>query len=85
MLRMCGTDVKEGPAVPYRDPNNYVQYSGMLIEELKYLEPNGAIWAYQFHNIADRDGHYRKTGSEIWEQTSGKIDGFICTVGTGGT
>lgn len=85
MLRMCRADVREVPAVPYRDPNNYVKYSGRLAEELGRTEPNGAIWANQFDNTANRDGHYRTTGPEIWEQTDGKIDGFICAIGTGGT
>ena len=85
MLRMCRADVREVPAVPYRDPNNYVKYSGRLAEELGRTEPNGAIWANQFDNTANRDGHYRTTGPEIWEQTGGKVDGFICAIGTGGT
>ena len=85
MLRMCGADVREVPAVPYRDPNNYVKYSGRLAEELNETEPNGAIWANQFDNTANRDGHYRTTGPEIWEQTGGNVDGFVCAVGTGGT
>lgn len=85
MLRMCRADVREVPAVPYRDPNNYVKYSGRLAEELDRTEPNGAIWANQFDNTANRDGHYRTTGPEIWEQTDGKVDGFICAIGTGGT
>ena len=85
MLRLCGADLREVPAVPYRDPNNYVRYSGRLAEELAKTEPNGAIWARQFDNTANRNGHYRTTGPEIWEQTNGKVDGFICAVGTGGT
>ena len=85
MLRMCRADVREVPAVPYRDPNNYVKYSGRLAEELNESEPNGAIWANQFDNTANRDGHFRTTGPEIWEQTDGKVDGFICAIGTGGT
>ena len=85
MLRLCGADLREVPAVPYRDPNNYVRYSGRLAEELSKTEPNGAIWARQFDNTANRNGHYRTTGPEIWEQTNGKVDGFICAVGTGGT
>ncbi len=85
MLRLCGADLREVPALPYRDPNNYVHYSGRLAEELAKTEPNGAIWAQQFDNTANRDGHYRTTGPEIWEQTDGKVDGFICAVGTGGT
>ncbi|MBM3566507.1 MAG: cysteine synthase A [Alphaproteobacteria bacterium] len=85
MLRLCGADLREVPAVPYKDPNNYVHVSGRLAEEMARREPNGAIWANQFDNVANRDGHYRTTGPEIWEQTNGKIDGFICSVGTGGT
>ena len=85
MLRMCGAEVREVPAVPYRDPNNYVKLSGRLAEELNESEPNGAIWANQFDNVANRDGHFRTTGPEIWEQTDGTVDGFICAVGTGGT
>ena len=85
MLRLCGAELREVPAAPYRDPNNYVHYSGRLAEELAQTEPNGAIWARQFDNTANRDGHYRTTGPEIWEQTEGKIDAFICAVGTGGT
>ena len=85
MLRLCGADLREVPALPYRDPNNYVHYSGRLAEELAKTEPNGAIWAQQFDNTANRDGHYRTTGPEIWKQTDGKVDGFICAVGTGGT
>jgi cysteine synthase A len=71
--------------VPYKDPNNYVRYSGRLAEEIAASEPNGAIWANQFDNVANRKGHYETTGPEIWEQTDGKVDGFICSVGSGGT
>jgi cysteine synthase A len=85
MLRLCGADLREVPALPYRDPNNYIRYSGRLAEELAATEPNGAIWANQFDNIANRQGHYETTGPEIWTQTDGKIDGFICAVGSGGT
>jgi cysteine synthase len=85
MLRLCGADLREVPAVPYKNPENYVHLSGRLAEELAASEPNGAIWANQFDNVANRDGHYRTTGPEIWEQTGGKIDGFVCSVGTGGT
>ena len=85
MLRLCGADLREVPAAPYSDPNNYVHFSGRLAEELAKSEPNGAIWARQFDNTANRDGHYRTTGPEIWEQTEGKVDAFICAVGTGGT
>ena len=85
MLRLCGADLRLVPAVPYANPGNYVRYSGKLAEELAATEPNGAIWANQFDNTANRDGHYRTTGPEIWEQTDGKVDGFTCSVGTGGT
>jgi len=85
MLRLCGADLREVPAVPYRDENNYVKVSGRLAEELAKSEPNGAIWANQFDNTANRQGHYETTGPEIYEQTNGKVDAFICSVGTGGT
>lgn len=85
MLRLCGADLRLVPAVPYRDPNNYVRYSGRLAEELAAREPNGAVWANQFDNIANRDAHFETTGPEIWEQTEGKVDGFTCAVGSGGT
>jgi len=85
MLLLCGADLRLVPAVPYKDPNNYVRYSGRLAEEMAKTEPNGAIWANQFDNTANRDGHYQTTGPEIWEQTGGRIDAFTCAVGTGGT
>ena len=85
MLRLCGARLILVPAAPYSDPGNYVRYSGRLAEEMAEVEAHGAIWANQFDNIANRDGHYRTTGPEIWEQTGGKIDGFTCAVGTGGT
>ena len=85
MLRLCGADLREVPAVPYRDENNYVKVSGRLAEELAKSEPNGAIWANQFDNTANRQGHFETTGPEIYEQTNGKVDAFICSVGTGGT
>jgi len=85
MLRLCGAELVEVPAVPYSNPNNYVKLSGRLAEELAKTEPNGAIWANQFDNVANRDGHIQTTGPEIWEQTDGRIDGFTCAVGTGGT
>ncbi len=85
MLRLCGAEVREVPAVPYKDPNNYVKLSGRLAEELAKSEPHGAIWANQFDNTANRHGHYLTTGPEIWRQTNGKVDAFICAVGTGGT
>jgi cysteine synthase A len=84
-LRLIGAELREVPAVPYKNPENYIHVSGRLAEELAKREPNGAIWANQFDNIANRDGHYRTTGPEIWRQTDGKVDGFICAVGTGGT
>ena len=85
MLRLCGAEVREVPAVPYKDPNNYVKLSGRLAEELAQSEPNGAIWANQFDNVANRRGHYETTGPEIWRQTDGRVDAFVCAVGTGGT
>jgi cysteine synthase A len=85
MLRILGADLRLVPAVPYKDPNNYVKVAGRLAEELARSEPNGAIWANQFDNVANREGHYRTTGPEIWEQTGGRIDAFTCAVGTGGT
>ncbi|MBT3627172.1 MAG: cysteine synthase A [Rhodospirillaceae bacterium] len=85
MLRLCGAELIEVPAVPYRDPNNFVKYSGRLAEEIAAKEPNGAIWANQFDNVANRAAHYDTTGPEIWQQTEGKLDGFICAVGSGGT
>jgi cysteine synthase A len=85
MLRLCGADLRLVPAAPYASENNYVKYSGRLAEEIAKTEPNGAIWANQFDNVANRMGHYMSTGPEIWTQTEGKVDGFICAVGTGGT
>lgn len=85
MLRILGAELRLVPAVPYRDPNNYVKVAGRLAEELARTEPNGAIWANQFDNVANREGHRRTTGPEIWEQTGGRIDAFTCAVGTGGT
>ena len=84
-LRLCGAELVEVPAVPYSNPNNYVKLSGRLADELAKTEPNGAIWANQFDNTANRDGHVQTTGPEIWGQTEGKVDGFACAVGTGGT
>ena len=85
MLRLAGATLIEVPAAPYRNPNNYVRYSGRLAAELAKTEPNGAIWANQFDNTANRQAHIETTGPEIWEQTGGKVDGFICAVGSGGT
>ncbi|HEY4773669.1 MAG TPA: cysteine synthase A [Xanthobacteraceae bacterium] len=84
-LRLFGAELVEVPAVPYSNPNNYVKLSGRLAQELAKTEPNGAIWANQFDNIANRDGHIATTGPEIWQQTDGKVDAFVCAVGTGGT
>ena len=85
MLRLVGADLRPVPAVPYKNPDNYVKISGRLAEELNQSLPEGAIWANQFDNVANRLGHYRTTGPEIWAQTGGKVDAFICAVGTGGT
>jgi cysteine synthase len=85
MLRLAGAELVQVPAAPYRNPNNYVRYSGRLAAELAKTEPNGAIWANQFDNIANRQAHVETTGPEIWDQTDGKVDGFICAVGSGGT
>ena len=85
MLRLCGAELVEVPAVPYSNPNNYVKLSGRLAEQLAKTEKNGAIWANQFDNVANRQGHIETTGPEIWQQTDGKVDGFTCAVGTGGT
>ncbi len=79
MLRLCGAELREVPAVPYKDSGNYVHVSERLAKEL------GAFWANQWDNTANRDGHYRSTGPEIWEQTEGRVDGFTCAIGTGGT
>ena len=79
MLHLCGAELREVPAVPYQDMNNYVHVSERLAKEL------GAFWANQWDNTANADGHYRSTGPEIWEQTGGKVDGFTCAIGTGGT
>jgi cysteine synthase A len=79
MLRLCGAELREVPAVPYKDPNNYVHVSERVAKEL------GGFWANQWDNTANRDGHYRSTGPEIWEQTEGRVDGFTCAIGTGGT
>jgi len=84
-LRVLGAELIEVPAVPYKNPNNYVKVSGRLAEQLARTEPNGAIWANQFDNVANRDGHRETTAQEIWRQTEGRIDGFVTAVGTGGT
>jgi len=79
MLRLCGAELREVPAVPFKDPNNYVHVSERVAKEL------GAFWANQWENTANRDGHFASTGPEIWRQTNGKVDGFVCAIGTGGT
>ncbi len=85
MLRLAGAELVQVPAAPYRNPNNYVRYSGRLAEELAKTTPEGVIWANQFDNVANRQAHVETTGPEIWTQTGGKVDGFICAVGSGGT
>lgn len=85
MLRLQGAELIEVPAVPYSNPNNYVKVSGRLAERLAREHPQGAIWANQFDNVANRQGHIDTTGPEIWDETDGKVDGFTCAVGTGGT
>ena len=85
MLVLAGAELVQVPAAPFKNPNNYVHVSRRLAEERQKSEPNGAIWANQFDNVANRDGHIRTTAEEIWTQTDGKVDGFICAVGTGGT
>ncbi len=85
MLRLQGAELIEVPAVPYSNPNNYVKLSGRLAEQLAREIPEGAIWANQFDNVANREGHRTTTGPEIWDQTDGKVDGFVCAVGSGGT
>jgi len=85
MIRLAGAELVQVPAVPYKNPNNYVRYSERLAARLNASEPNSAIWANQFDNVANRLAHEETTGPEIWEQTDGKVDGFICSVGTGGT
>ncbi|MBX3480151.1 MAG: cysteine synthase A [Caulobacter sp.] len=84
-IRLAGAELVEVDAVPYANPDNYVRYSGRLAEELNASEPAGAIWANQFDNVANRRAHEETTGPEIWEQTAGAVDGFICAVGSGGT
>lgn len=85
MLRLAGAELIEVPAVPYKDNNNYIKYSGRLAQELAESSENGAVWANQFDNIANRQAHIETTGPEIWQQTDGKVDGFTCAIGTGGT
>ena len=85
MLRLQGAELVEVPAVPYANPNNYVKLSGRLAERLAKERPEGAIWASQFDNVANREAHIQTTGPEIWEELGGAVDGFICACGTGGT
>ncbi|MDD2870178.1 cysteine synthase A [Neomegalonema sp.] len=85
MLRLAGARLVEVPAAPYRNPDNYVRYSGRLAEELAKTEPHGVVWANQFDNIANRQAHLETTGPEIWEQLEGRVDGFVCAVGSGGS
>ena len=85
MLIMCGADLRQVPAAPYRDDNNYIKYSGRLAAEIAASHEAGAIWANQFDNVDNRQGHYETTGPEIWRQTDGTVDGFICAVGSGGS
>ena len=84
-IRLAGAELVEVDAVPYSNPDNYVRYSGRLAEQLAKTDPNGAVWANQFDNVANRRAHEETTGPEIWAQTGGKVDGFICAVGSGGT
>ena len=85
MIRLTGAKLVQVPAVPYRNPNNYVKYSKRLAEQLNKTEKNGAVWANQFDNVANRQAHVETTGPEIWKQTAGKVNGFICSCGSGGT
>ncbi len=85
MLRLAGAELREVPAVPYKDPNNYVHVSERLAQELEETEPNGVLWANQWDNLANRRAHYEGTGPEIWRQTDGKVDAFVSAIGTGGT
>lgn len=85
MLRLCGAELMEVPAAPYKNPENYVHVSERVAAEKAKTEPNGALWANQWDNTANRNGHYKSTGPEIWDQTEGTIDGFTCAIGTGGT
>jgi len=85
MLRLAGAELVQVPAAPYKNPNNYVRYSNRLAQEIARSAPNGAIWANQFDNVANRQAHIETTGPEIWKQTDGKVDGFVAAVGSGGT
>jgi len=84
-IRLMGAELVEVDALPYSNPDNYVRYSGRLAEELNTADPAGAVWANQFDNVANRQAHAETTGPEIWDQTAGRVDGFICAVGSGGT
>jgi cysteine synthase A len=85
MLRLCGAEVREIPAVPFKNPNHYVHTAERLAQELAATEPNGVLYANQWDNLSNRNAHVRTTGPEIWEQTNGRVDGFTCAIGTGGT
>ena len=85
MIRLAGAELIEVPAVPYKNPNNYIKYSGRLAEKLSETLPEGAIWANQFDNVANKQAHIDTTGPEIWRQTENQVDGFICACGSGGT
>ncbi len=85
MLRLCGAELREVPAVPFKNPNNYVHVAERLARELGKSEPRGVLYANQWDNLSNREGHFRSTGPEIWEQTGGRVDGFTCAIGTGGT
>ncbi|UZD92086.1 cysteine synthase A [Cognatishimia activa] len=85
MIRLAGAELVQVPAAPYKNPNNYVRYSGRLAEEMARNSNEGVIWANQFDNVANRQAHIETTGPEIWEQTGGKVDGFVCAIGSGGT
>ncbi|MEO3414116.1 cysteine synthase A [Roseovarius sp. CAU 1744] len=85
MIQLAGAELVQVPAAPYKNPNNYVRYSGRLAEQMAQSDPNGAIWANQFDNVANRQAHIETTGPEIWDQTGGKVDGFVAAVGSGGT
>ncbi len=85
MLRLCGAQLREVPAVPYKNPGNFVHVSERVAKELAESDPNGALWANQWDNTANREAHLKGTGPEIWRQTGGRLDGFVCAVGTGGT
>src|SRR5262245_14438187 len=85
MLRLCGAELREVPAVPFKNPKNYVHVAERLARDLAKEEPRGVLYANQWDNLSNREGHYRSTGPEIWEQTGGRVDGFTCAIGTGGT